>query len=214
MATTKLQYIPALKWHAFTVIYDKFIAISMPEKEVKQKVIEEAKIEEREKVLDFGCGTGTSLQYLEQLKVSIEIYGYDVDPKILELAQNKGLKHTKLVFGDSLSLPFEDQYFDKIISTWVFHHLTKEAKEESFKELKRVLKKNGKLIIADWGSPSGKLMSFLFFILQLVDNFKTTNDNRHGKIPAFLISAGFKDVKELAFRNTIFGTLRYWKANA
>jgi ubiquinone/menaquinone biosynthesis C-methylase UbiE len=58
-----------------------------------------------------------------------------------------------------------------------FHQLDEETKLNCLKKLNRILKPNGKLIIADWGKTSNELMRFTFGFVQLLDGFKATNDN-------------------------------------
>jgi len=52
---------------------------------------------------------------------------------------------------DGNELPFADDSFDKVYSCLVFHQLDAETKLKCLIELNRVLKPNGKVIIADWG---------------------------------------------------------------
>lgn len=63
------------------------------------------------------------------------------------------LKNIKFIYYHS-NLPFEDETFDFIFSKEVIVHI--EKKEELFKELYRVLTKNGKIIILDWLSNSNQ----------------------------------------------------------
>ncbi|MCP9766427.1 methyltransferase domain-containing protein [Lacihabitans sp. LS3-19] len=210
------QYIPALKYHFFTPIYDWFIGLTMPEVKVKTKAIEYLEIKPFEKVLDFGCGTATALILAKNLVPDAEITGFDVDEKIMKIAQNKVDKSNQkinLVCLYSNTLPFSDNYFDKIFSTWVFHHLNSEEKLQAFKELRRVLKPEGKMLIADWGAPQNFLMKILFTILQVFDNFETTAHNKKGLLPNTMLNGGFETVEEIGFQNTIMGTLRYWKVS-
>lgn len=210
MDTTKPKFYPALKWHWATRFYDQFIAITVPEYEIKAKVLSLVNIQLGEKVLDFGCGTGTGLQIALENQAQAHYYGYDVDPTILDMAAKKLPKEIHLKLGDSSILPFPDQYFDKVWSTWVFHHLRDSEKKLALEEIMRVLKPQGVFVLGDWGKPQNVLMSWLFFILQLVDNFHTTNSNKRGLIPNLMRKAGFSTIVEKGYRNTLFGTFRYW----
>ena len=55
----------------------------------------------------------------------------------------------KLRVGDFMKLPFESNTFDRIVSTYAFHHLNDTEKEYAVREILRVLKSNGKLLIGD-----------------------------------------------------------------
>ncbi len=94
----------------------------------------------------------------------------------------------------------------------VFHQLDAETKLNCLKELHRVLKPKGKLIIADWGKAQNKLMRLTFGLVQLLDGFKTTNDNVKGLMPDFISKAGFEDVVVTNSINTAIGTFSYFKA--
>ncbi len=110
------------------------------------------------------------------------------------------------------TLPYQENQFDKIYSCLVFHQLDAETKLSCLKELHRVLKPNGKLIIADWGKAQNKLMRFTFGFVQLLDGFKTTNDNVKGLMPTFITNAGFSNVETIKSINTIIGTFSYYTA--
>jgi ubiquinone/menaquinone biosynthesis C-methylase UbiE len=100
----------------------------------------------------------------------------------------------------------------KFLARWFFHQLDAETKLSCLKEIYRVLKPNGTLIIGDWGQAKSKLMRLLFYIVQILDGFKTTNDNVNGLLPKFIEQAGFKNVTEKDFINTRIGTYSYYKA--
>lgn len=208
----KNNFIPALKYHFLTPFYDLIIRVLMPEYEVKKRVIDLLELNAPDKMLDFGCGTGTLLEILSVTHPEVKAYGYDVDPAILEIARKKDLGNAGLVLGEGNALPFAGQTFDKIASTWVFHHLDLQQKRQGFSELYRIMKPGGVLIVADWGRPANFLMRFLFFLVQVVDNFHTTADNVAGKMPDYMVDAGFIGVKAVGYRNTLFGTLSYHKA--
>ncbi|MEM3506504.1 MAG: class I SAM-dependent methyltransferase [Candidatus Bathyarchaeia archaeon] len=65
------------------------------------------------------------------------------------MLEKEGLK-SKVNFklGKAEKIPFSDKFFDIVFAVMTFHHL--EDLELSLKEIARVLKDNGKLIIIDW----------------------------------------------------------------
>ncbi|RDB04888.1 class I SAM-dependent methyltransferase [Runella aurantiaca] len=209
------NYIPALKYHFLTPIYDWFIWLTMPEIKVKKRLIQQADIKKGQAILDFGCGTATLTLLIEDLHPDCTIVGLDIDPQILTISNKKAkLKNSSIQLKefDGKTLPFADASFDKVLSAWVFHHLTTEQKHHAFREIRRVLKPNGELHIADWGKAENGLMRFLFFVVQVIDNFYTTNDNIKGKIPQLLAIEGFRNVEIKGNQSTLFGTLSYLKA--
>jgi len=87
------------------------------------------------KVLDIGCGKGVILSQLAKEFKNIEFFG--VDP----VYENKTIKK-----GSIYSIPFKNGYFDVVMSFEVLQHTYVDV---AFKELKRVLKKNGTIVIGD-----------------------------------------------------------------
>jgi len=187
----------------------------MPEIQFKSTLIKQARIKSNHRVLDFGIGTATLSIMAKRTNPSTLINGVDVDPKVIDIAKKKIVESKadiQIDKYDGVILPYEDDYFDRVISSLVFHHLTTEQKVNSFKEIKRVLKPGGELHIADWGEPANLLMRINFYLVQLLDGFKTTKDNVKGLLPSYMINAGFKEVSGTSYFNTIFGTIRLTKA--
>lgn len=88
------------------------------------------------KLMDFGCG---SKPYKELFAVD-EYIGVDF--------QNEGHPHVNEqidVFYDGKRLPFEDSYFDSVLCSEVFEHVFN--LDEILKEINRVMKTNGKILI-------------------------------------------------------------------
>lgn len=204
-------YIPALRFNWLTKVYDPLIQWTMPEKQFKQDLIKEAGIETEYHVLDFGCGTATLSMMTKSKHPSAFVTGVDVDAEVLAIAQHKlrGFPHPiRLDQYDGMKLPYPDETFDRVISSLVFHHLTPKA----LQDIKRVLKFDGELYIADWGKAENSLMRGLFYGVQLLDGFKTTRDNVAGLMPSYLLEAGFLSVKVLKKYRTVFGTLELFRA--
>lgn len=211
----KKEFIPALRYNWLTKMYNPVVAFTMPELKFKSELIKQANIETRYKVLDFGVGTATLSLLLSKQHPDCYIDGVDVDEKILGIAKEKiDEQEAKITLTkyDGLKLPYPDKTFDRVITSLVFHHLDGEQKKNSLLEIKRVLKPDGELHIADWGKASNFLMRTLFYLVQFLDGFKTTNDNVKGLLPNYIKNAGFFEVKTTMNFSTIFGTLSLYKA--
>jgi len=111
-------------------------------------------IKDGDKVLDWGCGHGRLLPILKDKK--IKYIGTDTSPKILEIAKKNFLGHDFRLF-DKLSLPLSDSFFNVICCIATIHHIpSKQLRLKLFKEFKRVLKKDGVLILTSWYFYKGK----------------------------------------------------------
>lgn len=84
---------------------------------------------------------------------------------------------------------------------------------DCLKEIYRIMKPGGKLVVGDWGQAKNRRMRLLFYTVQLLDGFVTTDDNVKGLMPQFIFRAGFGNVSEVAFMNTAIGTFSYYTAH-
>lgn len=103
---------------------------------------------EGERVLDSGCANGRLFEVLRDKKV--DYFGVDISKRLIEIAKEK-YPQAKFQVADALSLPFPDNYFDKIYSISVLHNIpSTEFQLRYLKEARRVLKPGGLLILRVW----------------------------------------------------------------
>jgi SAM-dependent methyltransferase len=96
-------------------------------------------------VLDWGCGHGqvSHLLRLQGLEVTSFDYLEASDPKVVRLEQFPDVEAH--VSGDPVRLPFADGEFDTVLSCGVLEHV--ERPEDSLRELRRVLRPAGRLLV-------------------------------------------------------------------
>ena len=208
------EYIPALKYSWLTSLYDPILRWTLRESTFKRQLVEQARIGRGDRVLDLGCGTATLSLLIKRAHPEAEVVGLDGDLKVLQIARAKaahaGLEIT-LDHGMAFELPYPDNYFDCVLSSLLFHHLTLENKNRTLKEGFRVLRPRGEFHIADWGKAQNNFMRIAFLLVQMLDGFKTTADNVQGLLPELFRTAGFEAVQEASRYMTIVGTLSlYW----
>jgi ubiquinone/menaquinone biosynthesis C-methylase UbiE len=137
--------------------------------------MKQARIEGGNRVLDLGCGTGTLTLLIKSYHSKADVLGLDADPKVLEVARAKAAKaglNVRLDHGMAFELPYPDASFDRVVSSLMFHHLTRENKERTLKEVFRVLRPSGELHVADYGKAQNKLMRVAFLLVQMLDGFE------------------------------------------
>lgn len=212
---TEESFIRALNYKWLTPLYDPLVAFTIRESTFKRHLVEQADILDGHNVLDVGCGTATLTLLIKQTHSAAQVVGIDADMDILERAREKakrrGLQVT-LNQGMSHQLPYADEMFDRVLSSLLFHHLTREQKIETLKEIHRVLQPEGELHVADWGKASNRAMRAVFLLVQVLDGFKTTTDNVNGLLPVLMEEAGFAEVEETKRFVTVFGTLSLYRA--
>ena len=108
----------------------------------------EAKIDKSGmRLLEAGVGSGKNIEYYPD---GLEIDAIDFSPKMLKEAEKKAKKYNKdlkLSEMDIQNLNFEDNYFDLIVTSCVFCSVPDPVK--GLKELKRVLKEDGRVIMLE-----------------------------------------------------------------
>src|SRR3989344_1183574 len=99
------------------------------------------------RILDIGCGFGWF--ELNALKRGVrEIAGIEITEE--DLATAKNIKNKRVIFkvGDAFKIPFKNNYFDTVVAWEVIEHIPKDTEEIMFKEVRRVLKKNGNFYLS------------------------------------------------------------------
>ena len=146
----------------------------------------------KQRVLDVGCGTGKSLLLLSQkCDKSVELYGVEPSTDMLKQAKAQLDGNAKLESGTAQALPYADNYFDFVISTQVMHHLPTQEKKKMLKEMHRVLKPGGNIVVSDWGKPAnlfGQLLNALW------RGHAYVKENAVILTPTAFRRAGFKNV--------------------
>ncbi len=130
------------------------------ERAFRERLVELARLEPGESVLDIGCGTGSlAIAASRQLGGSGSVHGLDASPQMIARARKKALEAgVEITFTEGAveELPFPDQRFDVVLSTLMLHHLAAAGREQCAREVRRVLKRGGRVLMVDFGKPSGR----------------------------------------------------------
>jgi ubiquinone/menaquinone biosynthesis C-methylase UbiE len=108
-------------------------------------------------LLDVGCGIGIFLSMVLN-KFDVKASGIDISPGMIEKSKELLDDRADLKIGDSEHLPWIDKSFDIVTCNASFHHYPNP--ELVLKEMRRVLKQSGIVIIAD-PYISNRLLRFL-----------------------------------------------------
>ncbi len=100
------------------------------------------------KVLDVGCGTGADLKSYGE--AGCEMYGIDLSPSMLERAQIKFGGSADLRLCDAAHTPFQDRFFDLVLSTYTLHEIPYKKRSSVINEMIRVVKDDGNLLLTDF----------------------------------------------------------------
>ena len=115
------------------------------------------------KLLDFGCGTGEFLQLLRSHGFPGHLEGCDASEGMLGEAVRRWREGERPLFhvaGLKHALPFADDSYDVIVACCVFHHIGVSRRQEICRELLRIIKPNGRLVIFEH-NPHNPLTRFM-----------------------------------------------------
>jgi ubiquinone/menaquinone biosynthesis C-methylase UbiE len=130
-----------------------FAAVAAFIADVGERVVERARVEAGLRVLDVACGTGNAA--LPAARAGADVTGLDLVPKLLDhgrkQAASEGLE-VEWVEGDAEQLPFDDDSFDRVLST--FGHMFAPRHRQAADEMLRVCGKGGSIVTATW-TPEG-----------------------------------------------------------
>lgn len=107
-----------------------------------------------EKILDVGCGTGILTRLIAtSLFPNGSIRGIDISKHFIDLAHNyiQDLKYGSVIkfdVGDAEKLPYPNEHFDAAYAARVLLYIINP--HQAVKELKRVVKNKGRIVLADW----------------------------------------------------------------
>lgn len=106
------------------------------------------------KALDIACGTGNSLKLINQAMPDVALYGVDLSPAYIRkandnLANTQGTIPVQLMQANGEELPFIDAFFEATTSTFLFHELPAQVRQNVINEAFRVTKPGGVFVICD-----------------------------------------------------------------
>ena len=126
------------------------------ERALRQGIADLIQYQPGEQVLDVGCGTGSlALVAQERVGEAGSVYGIDPAPRQIARARAKAARYGLSVdfqLGVIEKLPFPDQTFDVVESTFAIDHVPADLQRQGLKQIARVLKPGGRLFIMITGS--------------------------------------------------------------
>lgn len=210
MSDSARSYIPAAGRDWLLPFYDPLQWL-LGGQRIRRAMLDAAALRPGMRVLDVGCGTGSLVAELARSWPEVVVTGLDPDPLALARARGKlerAGREARLDEGFADDLPYPEASFDRVFSSFMFHHLSREVKEGMLREVRRVLAPGGALHLVDFGGEErahGLLAHF-------IHSHDDVGDNFGGGIPRLMQEAGFGRVREVSSRRTLFGRVTHCQA--
>ena len=131
----------------------------------KRVLVEIAGIKDNDVVLDIAAGTGDIAKLISKQFPSSEIYVSDINNEMLSLGRERSIdegfsNNTHFCQLSGEAIPFNDAAFDVITIGFGLRNFT--DKSAGLKEMRRCLKKNGRLLILEFSKPNNLLFSKVY----------------------------------------------------
>jgi ubiquinone/menaquinone biosynthesis C-methylase UbiE len=111
-----------------------------------------------DRVLDVGSGTGyLSGRAALAAGPAGSVEGIDPSPPVVAYANEHAPPNATFRSAGAERLPYDDASFDAVVSCLAVHHIPPEDRGPAFAEMYRVLKPGGRLLVADFRPPAGRL---------------------------------------------------------
>jgi ubiquinone/menaquinone biosynthesis C-methylase UbiE len=175
-----------IHWASYYDAFVKFLTLGQ-DGALRRKTLERAALKPTDVVLDVGCGTGDLT--IAASKQAGQVTGIDAAPEMIEVARKKAARarvSTTFQLEAIERLSFKDGTFDLVLSSLMMHHLPGDLKLRGLKEVYRVLKPGGRILIVEGSRPTGRAPLPLKLLMSHMI---------HGggieELPALLQQAGF-----------------------
>jgi ubiquinone/menaquinone biosynthesis C-methylase UbiE len=112
-----------------------------------------------DRVLDVGCGPGCLTRLAGRAVLpGGSVLGIDPSPTVIEYARrSKHGSECSFELGTAEALDVPDGSVDVVLSSLVMHHLPEDVRLQALREMLRVLRPGGRLLVADFRPPKSRI---------------------------------------------------------
>jgi ubiquinone/menaquinone biosynthesis C-methylase UbiE len=205
------HYLPAMGLRLLLPLYDSFTRLAgLPR--VHRTLIDQADLRPGQRVVEIGCGTGSLLQLIRRQHPDVDLAGLDPDPDALGRARRKLTGRgpaVQLDRGFADALPYPAGSVDRVLSSFMWHHLDPADKPRAVREIARVLRPGGQLHIVDM-TATGSIHRLL---RRRAHHHAHYAHSRPDELVALLRQAGFTDITATEAASLRLGKHAYFRAS-
>ena len=181
--TTERAFVPAAGHDRWLRFYDPLTKL-LGAPSALRALIEQADLQPGQQVLEIGCGTGNLTVMLKQRHPRTDVVALDPDAHALDIARQKAERAHGTIqwvqgFGDAI--PYPDSSFDRVLSSFMLHHLTQDEQRATLTDAFRVLRSGGSMHVVDFAAPGEGQRGF---IARLLHRDTHLHDNAKGRVIA------------------------------
>ena len=177
------------------VTYDAVTQYVLPPNEnwIRQSVVD-AIVGKPARIIDFGCGTGSTTLLLREAFLEAEIIGLDLSPYMLAIAEHKARQlnyNIQWLHGLAEDTNLPDNSFDLVTASLLFHETPPHITQAILNECYRLLVPGGQVIILDGNQKTLRQTPWLSNIFEE----PYIQDYAEGNLDAWLGAAGFEIIR-------------------
>lgn len=147
---------------AFGILAPFYDIVTAPLSRLRGKVVDFIGAEKGSRILDVATGTGK--QAFAFAEKGYDVTGIDISEAMLKVANKKNrYKNVKFQVADATNLPFVGNSFDVSCISFALHDMPLNIREKALKEMARVTRPEGTIVIVDYALPRNRFGRFLIY---------------------------------------------------
>jgi len=174
----------------FSHFYDAFIRLHSRQNkdDTRDFLVDAAGLEGKimPRILDICCGTGSVILAFKERYPGSVCIGYDFSSGMLRKAREKDVSGQILfIEGDAVALNSDESSFDVVTCSHALYELKGEAREKALREMKRVVRPDGYVLLMEHEIPRQPVTKFLFYVRMFSMGSKDSREFVKGGLEPF-----------------------------